>query len=83
MTTGSRRPASAAQLTVLHALARQSPMSVTGLVERTGISAPWLARSIRVLAERGLASRKASSPDARRAEISLTAKGRAFLERRS
>ena len=81
MTTASHRTASHAQLAVLQALARQSPMSLTGLVERTGMNRTWLSRTVLHLVEGGYVSRVRSATDARRAEVAITAQGRVLLQR--
>jgi len=79
MTTTSPRTPSLAQLAVIRALAHQSPTSLTGLAERTGMNRSWLSQAVRVLAQRGYVTRTRSATDARRAEISITPQGRAIL----
>lgn len=79
MTNASRRPASLAQLAVLRALAHQSPTSMTGMVERTGMNRSWLSRTIGLLAQQGYVSRRPSRTDARRIEVVITRQGRALL----
>lgn len=79
MTTTSRGTPSAAQLAVIRALVHQSPSSLTGLAERTGMNRSWLSQAVGVLARQGYVSRARSRTDARRAEISITAQGRALL----
>jgi DNA-binding MarR family transcriptional regulator len=83
MTIASDRTASLAQLAVLQALAQQSPTSLTGLAERTGMNRSWLSRTIRHLASQGYVSRARSATDARRAELAITPHGRSLLERAS
>jgi DNA-binding MarR family transcriptional regulator len=79
MTATPRRTPSLAQLAVIRALAHQSPTSLTGLVERTGMNRSWLSQTVRVLAQQGYVTRTRSATDARRAEISITPQGRAVL----
>lgn len=79
MTTTSRGTPSLAQLAVIRALAHQSPTSLTGLAERTGMNRSWLSQTVRVLAQQGYVARTRSRTDARRAEISITAQGRSIL----
>jgi DNA-binding MarR family transcriptional regulator len=68
-----------AQFAVLNALVTHSPTSVTGLAERTGMNRSWLSRTIHTLATLGYVSRASSPTDGRRADVGLTAKGRALL----
>ncbi len=81
MTTASRSTPSFAQLAVIRALVHQSPTSLTGLVERTGMNRSWLSQTIRVLVNQGYVSRTRSQIDARRVELSATAEGQALLSR--
>jgi DNA-binding MarR family transcriptional regulator len=81
MTIAPHGTASLAQLAVLKALVRQSPTSLTGLVERTGMNRTWLSRTVKRLANQGYVSRSRSATDARRAEVAITHQGRSLLQR--
>jgi len=72
---------SAAQLFVLRRLAGAPALSVNELAERTLTHQSSVSVVVSKLRAQGLVRRAASSTDARRVEISLTAQGRALLER--
>lgn len=56
--------------------AAQAPLAPSELAQRTCVTDARIANILRVLQERGLVERKQSETDRRRAEISLTAKGK-------
>jgi DNA-binding MarR family transcriptional regulator len=70
---------SGAQLFVLQCLARQSPCSVNELAARTATDQSSVSVVVSKLVEGGSIKRVTSSIDRRRAELSLTAKGKALL----
>jgi len=72
---------SGAQLFVLHQLAAGDTLSVGALAERTYTHQSSVSVVVRRLAQRGLVSRRTGFDDARRTEVSLTARGRALLGR--
>jgi DNA-binding MarR family transcriptional regulator len=72
---------SAAQLFVLQKLDPARPLSLTELAARTLTHQSSVSVVVSKLRAQGLVRRAASSTDARRVEISLTAQGRALLER--
>lgn len=72
---------SLAQLYVLEQLARAPGSSVNGLAEATRTHQSSVSVVVRKLTERGLVEKRVSPHDARRAELSLTAEGRALLGR--
>src|SRR5262245_858835 len=72
---------SAAQLFVLEKLAANPAASVAELAARTLTDPSSVSVVVSRLAERGLVSRTTASADARRAEIALTARGRALARR--
>lgn len=75
---------SGAQLFVLRRLAESdSPLSMGDLAERTLTHLSSVSVVVTKLVERGLVLRSPSRTDARRADVKLSAKGRAFLERSS
>jgi DNA-binding MarR family transcriptional regulator len=72
---------SLAQLFVLHELANGGPYSIADLSGRTATDPSSVSVVVARLVERGLAARSASAADARRAEIAITAAGRALLRK--
>lgn len=72
---------SGAQLFVLQALAEESAASLNNLAERTLTDQSSVSVVVKRLADRKLVARKASTVDARRVELSLTAAGRRLLAR--
>ena len=72
---------SLAQLFVLHELARGGPYSLADLAGRTATDPSSVSVVVARLVERGLAERAASTVDARRAEVAITAEGRALLRK--
>ena len=72
---------SGAQLFVLQALAESSASSLNDLAERTITDQSSVSVVVKRLVDRKLVTRKASSVDARRIELSLTAAGRRLLAR--
>lgn len=72
---------SGAQLFVLQALAEASAASLNDLAERTLTDQSSVSVVVKRLADKKLVTRKASTEDARRIELSLTAPGRRLLAR--
>src|SRR4051812_6073325 len=72
---------SGAQLFVLQKLNVNSSLSLNELAERTLTHQSSVSVVIGRLVDRGLVLRTASKTDARRLELSLSAKGRAFLQK--
>ncbi|MGZ3700104.1 MAG: MarR family winged helix-turn-helix transcriptional regulator, partial [Bdellovibrionota bacterium] len=70
---------SGAQLFVLQSLSGEKALSINELAERTFTHQSSVSAVVSKLVERGLLSRAASPGDARRAELALTASGRAML----
>ena len=73
--------ASAAQLFVLQQLAVAPAASLADLAARTLTDASSVSTVVARLVARGLVARRAAAGDRRRAELSLTARGRALLEK--
>jgi DNA-binding MarR family transcriptional regulator len=71
--------ASAAQLFVLQQLAAAPAASLADLAARTLTDASSVSTVVARLVARGLVARKAAAGDRRRAELSLTARGRALI----
>lgn len=76
-----RHGISGAQLFVLHQLAAGQALSVGALAERTFTHQSSVSVVVTRLAKRGLVSRRKSTDDARRTDVTLTARGRALLAR--
>lgn len=72
---------SAAQLFVLQKLADATALSLNELAARTLTHQSSVSVVVRRLVERGLVERRPSPRDARRLELSLTARGRALVAR--
>jgi DNA-binding MarR family transcriptional regulator len=72
---------SVAQLFILQALEDGLPRSVNEIADATVTDPSTISGLIKRLVERKLIHRKRSTEDARRAEVSLTAKGAALLKR--
>jgi len=72
---------SGAQLYVLQKLGEAEVSSINELAQRTLTHQSSVSVVVSKLAVRGLAVRRTSRQDARRAEISLTPKGRALIRR--
>jgi DNA-binding MarR family transcriptional regulator len=72
---------SGAQLFVLQALAEAQASSLNDLADRTLTDQSSVSVVVRRLADQGLLARNASTKDARRVELSLTAAGRRLLAR--
>jgi DNA-binding MarR family transcriptional regulator len=70
-----------AQLFVLQQLADGKPRSINQLAEQTVTDPSTISGLMRRLLDAGLANRKTSEADARRAEVSLTPKGAELLAR--
>lgn len=70
---------SAAQLFVLNTLSEESALSINEIAERTHTHQSSVSVVVTKLVDRGLAVRHTSARDARRAEVALTASGRALL----
>lgn len=65
-----------AQARVLFELGTRKNSSAAGLIETLGLDAGYLSRILRRFREQGLVSSRTAGDDARRAELSLTEKGR-------
>lgn len=65
----------AAQLFVLHELARESPLSVNDLAERTATDQSTVSVVVAKLIEKGYVARQRSEADARRLDLTLTTRG--------
>lgn len=65
----------ASQLYVLHELNRESPLSINDLAERTGTDQSTVSVVVAKLITKGYVTRERSRSDARRLELSLSAKG--------
>ena len=72
---------SLAQLFVLHELAGGGPYSIAELAGRTATDPSSVSVVVARLVERGFAERRASTEDARRAEVDITTRGRALLRK--
>jgi len=72
---------SAAQLLVLQRLAEAPTLSVSELADRTFTHQSTVSVVVTRLVDRGLVRRARADDDARRAELALTASGRALLQR--
>ena len=72
---------STAQLFVLRQIAAMPGCSMGELAERTRTTQSSVSEVVARLVRRGLVSRQAAREDRRRAELSLTPKGRTLLER--
>jgi DNA-binding MarR family transcriptional regulator len=72
---------SGAQLFVLQKLSEERSLSVNDLAERTLTHQSSVSVVASRLVEKGLVARQTSAGDARRLELSITAKGRAMLRR--
>ena len=68
------------QWRVLRTLSTIEALEVLELAEATNLLAPSLSRIISDLETRGLISRRSVAHDLRRAEISITAKGKELIE---
>ncbi len=76
-----RHGISGAQLFVLHQLAAGDALSVGALAERTFTHQSSVSAVVSRLARRGLVRRRNGADDARRTEVTLTARGRTLLGR--
>lgn len=74
-------PIQPAQYPLLAALDRDGPLTVGELVEALGVSQPGVTRSIARLVETGLVEARREGRDQRHKTITLTAAGRAAMER--
>ena len=72
---------SGAQLFVLHQLAAGEALSVGTLAERTFTHQSSVSVVVSRLAKRGLVRRRQGADDARRTDVTLTARGRTLLAR--
>lgn len=72
---------SAAQLFVLQVLRSQPGMSLSEVSERTATDQSSVSVVVRKLEEKGLVQKRTSSKDARRLELSLTARGKRLSEK--
>ena len=77
----ARSPYSLTQVHVLFEIARQPGISATAVRELLHLDAGYLSRILQGFEEQGLLSRTTSEADARRSELSLTAKGRRIFTR--
>lgn len=71
----------ASQLYVLHELKRDAPLSINDLAERTATDQSTVSVVVAKLIEKGFVTRERSEHDARRLELTLTAKGYLVLRR--
>lgn len=71
----------ASQLYVLHELKRESPLSVNELAQRTATDQSTVSVVVAKLIEKGFVTRERSELDARRLDLTLTAKGHLLLKR--
>jgi DNA-binding MarR family transcriptional regulator/GNAT superfamily N-acetyltransferase len=69
-------PFSLTEVRVLYELSVRARCSATDLRHELGLDAGYLSRILRAFQRRGLIQRQTSARDARRSEISLTARGR-------
>jgi DNA-binding MarR family transcriptional regulator len=76
-----RHGVSAAQIFILHLLERDGAASVSELAARSFTHQSSVSVVVTRLADAGLVARARATDDARRAEIALTARGRALLRR--
>lgn len=65
----------AAQLYVLHELSRDAPLSVNDLAERTGTDQSTVSVVVAKLIAKGYVARERAESDARRLQLTLTARG--------
>lgn len=71
----------ASQLYVLHELKRESPLSVNELAQRTATDQSTVSVVVAKLIDKGFVNRERSELDARRLDLTLTAKGHLLLKR--
>ena len=71
----------ASQLYVLHELKRESPLSVNELARRTATDQSTVSVVVANLIDKGLVTRERSEDDARRLDLTVTAKGHELLKR--
>lgn len=71
----------ASQLYVLHELKRDSPLSVNELAQRTATDQSTVSVVVAKLIDKGFLTRERSEVDARRLDLTLTAKGYLLLKR--
>ena len=71
----------ASQLYVLHELRRDSPLSIGELAERTATDQSTVSVVVAKLIEKGFVTRGRSEQDARRLDLTLTARGHLLLKR--
>ena len=71
----------ASQLYVLHELKRESPLSVNELARRTATDQSTVSVVVAKLIEKGFVTRERSEEDARRLDLTLTARGHLLLKR--
>ncbi|MCX6619526.1 MAG: bifunctional helix-turn-helix transcriptional regulator/GNAT family N-acetyltransferase [Acidobacteria bacterium] len=72
----ARSPFSLTQVRILFEMANQPGITASELREKLDLDAGYLSRIVQSFEEQGLVRRKPSEGDARRAHLSLTAKGR-------
>lgn len=71
----------ASQLYVLHELKRESPLSINALAERTATDQSTVSVVVAKLIDKGFVIRERSEQDARRLDLTLSAKGHLLLKR--
>lgn len=67
------------QIYILHALGRESQLSVNELAQRTGTDQSTVSVVVNKLVEKGFVASNRAESDGRRVELSLTPKGRQVL----
>ncbi len=72
----ARSPYSLTQVRILFEIANRAGITASELRERLDLDAGYLSRILQAFEDQGLVKRRANEEDARRAHLSLTAKGR-------
>ncbi|WP_216317583.1 MarR family winged helix-turn-helix transcriptional regulator [Deinococcus aestuarii] len=69
------------QMTVMHQLRAQAPLTVTALAERARLSLPAMSHLVERLVRRGLAERRENPGNRREKLVALTAQGQDIVNR--